>query len=138
MTGEIANLIPKDEPTIMAAELRPFAQKERPDFQDTTDFLNRYFIDSVRANLHMVLCMSPVNPKFPERARKFPGLVSGCTIDWFLSWPDEALVSVSRNYIAAMELGCEQDVKDQVMTHMGKVHGMVDAAASTSRRCGAT
>ena len=35
--------------------------------------------------------MSPVNPKVPERARKFPGLISGTTIDWFLPWPEEAL-----------------------------------------------
>ena len=32
-----------------------------------------------------MLCMSPMNPKFPDRARKFPGLVSGPTIDWFLA-----------------------------------------------------
>jgi dynein heavy chain len=31
-----------------------------------------------------VLCMSPVNVRFPIRARMFPGLVSCCTIDWFL------------------------------------------------------
>eukprot|EP01035_Chromulina_nebulosa_P038073 gene38073-51424_t len=37
--------------------------------------------------------MSPVGVKFPERARKFPGIIAGCTIDWFLPWPKEALVA---------------------------------------------
>lgn len=125
MTGEITNLIPKDEMQIMAAELRPFAVKERADFVDSPEFLSRYFIDSVRANLHMVLCMSPVNVKFPERARKFPGLINGCTIDWFLAWPEEALVSVSQSFIQNMEIYCEPEVKLQIMAHMGRVHQMV-------------
>ena len=40
-------------------------------------------------------------PKFPERARKFPGLVNGPTIDWFLPWPKEALVAVSQGLLGS-------------------------------------
>lgn len=31
--------------------------------------MKQYFIDCVRDNLHLILCMSPLNPKFPIRAR---------------------------------------------------------------------
>ena len=60
-----------------------------------------------------MLCMSPLNPKFPERARRFPGLVSAPTIDWFLPWPEEALVAVSQ--------GLPRQVRDGVRRrHQGQ------------------
>ena len=93
--------------------------KQIPNFVETPDNFVKFFIDRVRSNLHVVLCMSPVGVKFPERARKFPGsilcfhnwiyahtfdhavnacdiigIIAGCTIDWFLPWPKEALVAV--------------------------------------------
>ncbi|KAH8095108.1 dynein light chain binding protein [Aureococcus anophagefferens] len=70
MTGEISGLFPKDELQIMAGEIRQFATK-RPDYSDTPDFLVKNFFDTVRQNLHVVLCFSPVNAKFADRARKF-------------------------------------------------------------------
>ncbi|CAM9783470.1 unnamed protein product [Ectocarpus sp. 6 AP-2014] len=125
MTGEVPNLFPKDELHMMAAEIRPFAISTRPDFVDTPENLARCFVDRVRANLHCVICMSPVSVKFPERARKFPGLVNGCTINWFLSWPAEALVAVSDGYIGNAPIECSAEVHKELVTHMGMVHRMV-------------
>jgi dynein heavy chain len=122
-TGEVTNLFPKDELMIMAGELGPDARKE-PGFVETTDNLVKYFINRVRDNLHMVLCMSPVNAKFPERARKFPALISGSTIDWYLPWPEEALASVSRQFLSEFPIVCEPTAKEQLILHTGAVHQM--------------
>lgn len=54
-----------------------------------------FFVDACRANLHMVLAMSPVGGAFRERLRKFPSLVNCTTIDWFSVWPSDALKSVA-------------------------------------------
>ena len=124
-TGEVANLIPKEELIGMAMELRSIAMKKIPNFVDSADNLIKFFIDRVRSNLHVVLCMSPVSAKFPERARKFPGIIGGCTIDWFLPWPEEALIAVSDGYISKVKLDCTQKVRDQVKIHMGLVHKLV-------------
>ena len=121
-TGEVANLIPKDELMVMASELRPIAIKTIPNFVETPDNLVKFFIDRVRSNLHVVLCMSPVSAKFPERARRFPGIIAGCTIDWFLSWPPEALIAVSKSFIQHMSLDCSNEVRDELTVHMGMVH----------------
>jgi len=45
------------------------------------------------------MCFSPANAKFAERARRFPGLISCTTIDWFLRWPEDALREVSSRFI---------------------------------------
>ena len=121
-TGEVPNLIPKDELQVMASELRNLAIKQVPNFVETPDNLVKFFIDRVRSNLHIVLCMSPVSTKFSERARRFPGIIAGCTIDWYLPWPKEALIAVSNGFIEKMTLDCSTSVRMELITHMGMAH----------------
>jgi dynein heavy chain, axonemal len=126
MTGEVAGLFPKDELNLMVADLRASFAKERPDSADNTENLVKYFVDVVRKNLHMVLCMSPMNPNFAERARKFPGLINGTTIDFFLPWPKEALVGVASGFISNFsELECDEKTLKQLTEHMGTTHSTV-------------
>jgi len=125
MTGEVAGLFAKDEMMGMTADLQPAFVKERPGLPDTPDNLKQFFIDCARDNLHVVLCMSPVNAKFPERARKFPGLISGTTIDWFLPWPEQALIDVSKGFLNDYKVEADAPVKTQLMEHMGTVHNLV-------------
>ncbi|CAL1284370.1 unnamed protein product, partial [Larinioides sclopetarius] len=65
-----------------------------------------FFLYRTRKNLHVVLCFSPVGEKLRTRALRFPGIVSGCTVDWFQPWPKEALTSVSRHFLRDFDLQC--------------------------------
>lgn len=125
LTGEVPGLFGKDEMMAMTTDLRLDFLKDRPGLDETYENLKQYFIDCVRDNLHLVLCMSPLNPKFPIRARKFPGLISGPTIDWFLGWPEDALVSVSSGLIKDFKIDCSPETKENLIIHMGMVHKMV-------------
>jgi dynein heavy chain, axonemal len=126
MTGDVAGLFAKDELAARIAEIAPHFRTERPTLAESQDNVRQFFIDTVRNNLHIVLCMSPVNPKFPERARKFPGLISATTIDWFLSWPDEALMAVARGSLEGFSIEADEPhVKDALMAHVGAVHRTV-------------
>ncbi|CAM9799127.1 unnamed protein product [Ectocarpus fasciculatus] len=125
LTGEIPGLFAKDEIMAITADLRNSFVKERPGMEDNQDNLKQFFIDKVRDNLHLMICMSPMNPKFPVRARKFPGICSCPTIDWFLPWPADALVALSQAFIANFHIECTEEVKLGLMTHMGMVHAMV-------------
>ena len=98
------------------------AIQQIPDFVDSPENLLKFFYDRVRSNLHVVLCVSPVSVKFPERARRFPGIVSGCTIYWFLPWPAEALVAVSNSFVQKVNLDYTPAIKGELITHMGMVH----------------
>ena len=106
MTGEVAGLFPKDELDMIVNDMRPVAKKEKPDMIDTWDNLYAMFLSRVRDNLHTCLCFSPVGDTFATRARNFPGLINGCTIDWFLPWPQEALIAVSTKFIGDFAMAC--------------------------------
>jgi dynein heavy chain len=125
MTGEIAGLFAKDEMMAITADLQVPFKKEREGVEENQINLNKFFIDCARDNLHLFLCMSPINPKFPVRARMFPGLINGPTIDWFLPWPEEALVTVADGFIMNYKMACDKQVKSNLIEHMGNVHTMV-------------
>ena len=54
-----------------------------PGAGETLDQLYAFFLERVRTNLHVILCLSPVGEAFRERCRMFPGLVNCTTIDWY-------------------------------------------------------
>lgn len=138
MTGEVAGLFPKDELDGLLNDLRPAYNKEHtgepvpeawlwhprthgnlwslthlvlPGGMDTVENLHRFLLLRVRANLHVILCQSPVGPQFARRAQQFPGLVQGCTIDWFLPWPEQALSSVASKYLDGLSMACSDTVR---------------------------
>jgi dynein heavy chain len=43
--------------------------------------------------------MSPAGDTLRIRCRNFPGLISNTSIDWYFSWPEEALISVCDFYL---------------------------------------
>lgn len=50
---------------------------------ETRDAILQYYVQLVRENLHVCLCMSPIGAGFRNRCRMFPSLVNCCTVDWF-------------------------------------------------------
>lgn len=84
----------------------------------------------MRDNLHVCLCFSPVGVKFSRRAAQFPGLINGCTVDWFLPWPKDALTAVAAKFVSGFQMACPDDVKATLVQHMGQVHTHVTAACT--------
>lgn len=130
-TGQIPGLLAKDEREVWLMDVRNDYVKEKGlgNVDPPQSELWNYFVDRVRDNLHIVLCFSPVGQKFRERARKFPALFNECTIDWFLPWPQDALVSVAETFIKNFkELDTKEETKTELMKSMGNVHILVNTA----------
>ncbi|XP_071957073.1 dynein axonemal heavy chain 5-like [Antedon mediterranea] len=124
-SGEVSNLFARDEIDEITGELIPVMKKEFPRRPPTNENLYEYFLSRVRANLHVVLCFSPVGEKFRSRSLKFPGLISGCTMDWFSRWPKDALIAVSQHFLSSFEIVCTDTVKQSVVNTMGVFQDMV-------------
>lgn len=93
-SGEVPNLFEGDDYEKVVLDTRDACNEMSKD-GCTRDDIYKFFISRVRNNLHVVISMSPIGDDFRRRCRMFPSLVNCCTIDWFSSWPPEALYSVA-------------------------------------------
>ncbi|KAL7743998.1 hypothetical protein ACLKA6_001232 [Drosophila palustris] len=94
-SGEVPNLFEGDEFEKVILDARDACNASKKDESCHRDEIYKFFINRVRNNLHVVMSMSPVGDAFRRRCRMFPSLVNCTTIDWFTSWPTEALYSVA-------------------------------------------
>nr|WAW84836.1 axonemal dynein heavy chain C [Halisarca dujardinii] len=118
-SGEISGLFARDEVDEICGELIPVMKQEYPRRPPTPENLYSYFLSRARQNLHVVLCFSPVGEKFRNRSLKFPGLISGCTMDWFSRWPKDALIAVAQHFLSSFDIACTTEVKQEVVQAMG-------------------
>ena len=72
-----------------------------------------FYREYVKCNLHVVLSMSPAGNNLRVRCRNFPGLISQTTIDWFFTWPKEALTQVAEQQLADFPLKDELKKKSE-------------------------
>ncbi|CAG0890517.1 unnamed protein product [Cyprideis torosa] len=124
-SGVVSNLFNRDEQGEIITELIPIMKREHPRRPPTPENIMEFFVSRVRQNLHVVLCFSPVGEKFRNRAQKFPGLFSGCTINWFQQWPEDALVAVAKHYLDNFDIICTDIQKGELVKAMGKIHALV-------------
>ncbi|XP_050440010.1 dynein axonemal heavy chain 5-like [Adelges cooleyi] len=124
-SGEVANLFAKDELEEMLTSLTPAYRKKNPKGIPTLENLYEFFIKQAVNNLHIVLCFSPIGESFRLRSLKFPGIISGCIIDWYTSWPLEALHAVSHHFLKDFDVLCSPNEKSSLIQILGEIHNNV-------------
>ncbi|KAK7114140.1 hypothetical protein V1264_000252 [Littorina saxatilis] len=120
-SGVVANLFARDEMDEIIGNLVPVMKKEFPKRPPSNEVLKEYYLARVRINLHLALCFSPVGEKFRQRALKFPGLISGCTMDWFQRWPKDALIAVADHFLRDFDIVANAETKHQLIESMGSI-----------------
>ncbi|XP_021255789.1 dynein heavy chain 7, axonemal isoform X3 [Numida meleagris] len=107
--GEVPNLFAVDEKQEICEQMRQIdRQRDRTKQTDGSPIaLFNMFVDRCRDQLHIVLAMSPIGDAFRNRLRKFPALVNCCTLDWFQTWPEDALEAVASRFLEDVEMSEE-------------------------------
>uniref|UniRef100_A0A670HTF5 Dynein axonemal heavy chain 7 n=1 Tax=Podarcis muralis TaxID=64176 RepID=A0A670HTF5_PODMU len=120
--GEVPNLFAVDEKQEICEKMRQIdRQRDRTKQTDGSPIaLFNMFIDRCRDQLHVVLAMSPIGDAFRNRLRKFPALVNCCTIDWFQSWPSDALQAVATRSLEDIEMS--EETRDGCIDMCQKFH----------------
>ncbi|XP_043082022.1 dynein axonemal heavy chain 3 [Puntigrus tetrazona] len=112
-TGDVPNIFPADERADVIEKMQAIAQVEGKKMDVTPLSMYNFFIDRVKANLHIVLAMSPIGEGFRNRLRMFPSLINCCTIDWFQAWPKDALEMVANKFLEDLDL--EDNIRVEVV-----------------------
>ncbi|XP_056144845.1 dynein axonemal heavy chain 7 [Lampris incognitus] len=105
-TGEVPNLFAVDERQEICEQMRVLDRHQECDKQTDGSPLALFnmFLERCRSQLHVVLAMSPIGDTFRSRLRRFPALINCCTIDWFQSWPEDALQAVASRFLEDIEM----------------------------------
>ncbi|KAK9727720.1 ATP-binding dynein motor region [Popillia japonica] len=105
-SGEVPNIFTGEEKVELCEKMRQLDRQRDKSMQTDGSpvALFNFFVQIVREQLHIVLAMSPIGDSFRNRIRKFPAIVNCCTIDWFQSWPEDALLAVATRFLGEIEL----------------------------------
>eukprot|EP00792_Barthelona_sp_PAP020_P009037 TRINITY_DN3265_c0_g2_i1.p1 TRINITY_DN3265_c0_g2~~TRINITY_DN3265_c0_g2_i1.p1 ORF type:complete len:4670 (+),score=1289.10 TRINITY_DN3265_c0_g2_i1:29-14038(+) len=123
--GQIPQLFEGDELMALREELTTLYRSNCKGQPETHELMWAFFIERVRTNLHVVLCMSPVGDAFRDRVRQFPALVSCTTIDWFNRWPADALLEVAERGLEDLEK-IEPKIRKRIAEVLVSCHTLVE------------
>ncbi|RVE47759.1 hypothetical protein evm_007648 [Chilo suppressalis] len=103
-SGEVPNLYGLDEKQEILELVRLAAQGGNRNLDISPLQILAFFVGRCKAKLHIVLCFSPIGSAFRTRLRLYPSLVNCCTIDWYDSWPEDALEMVAHHYMVKVNV----------------------------------
>ncbi|XP_018585062.2 dynein heavy chain 11, axonemal [Scleropages formosus] len=122
-SGDIPDLFSEEEVDMVISSIR--TELRGMGLLDTRENCWQFFIERIRRQLKVVLCFSPVGFTLRTRARKFPALVNCTAINWFHSWPQLALQSVSSTFIEKID-GLEPEVRASISKFISYSHTSVN------------
>uniref|UniRef100_T1J4J2 AAA+ ATPase domain-containing protein n=1 Tax=Strigamia maritima TaxID=126957 RepID=T1J4J2_STRMM len=103
-SGEVPGMYASEDIEAVMIAIRPLA-KDAGLNEGNREVVYNFFLNRCRTYIHMLLCMSPIGDSLRSRCRMFPSLINECTIDWFLKWPDDALLNVAKNTFKTIDFG---------------------------------
>lgn len=100
-SGEILSLFNAEEIHDICEKMHAIDKQRDKSLQTdgSPKALYNFFVSLIREQLHIILCMSPMGENFRNCVRDYPSMINNCTINWFHTWPDDALEAVTCRFI---------------------------------------
>ncbi|EDV95542.1 GH15722 [Drosophila grimshawi] len=130
--GEVPNIFPIDEKQEVLELVRLAAQGGNRNIDVSALQVFSFFVNRCKQKLHIVLSFSPIGDALRTRVRLYPSLVNCCTIDWYDSWPEEALQMIAKMSLIDVNVPSDQ-IKLAIMDTCQYFH--VTAARATRSFC---
>merc|ERR1712083_306897 len=114
-SGEVPGLFEDAEYMQLIMKLREQSRKDGL-IIDTEEELYSMFTTHVRNNLHIVFTMNPAGGDFSGRAATSPALFNRCVVNWWGTWPDDALLQVAAEFTEELdlEIGVPEEFRTKV------------------------
>lgn len=121
-SGEILHLFSSDEIKEICDKMLAIDKQRDKSLQTdgSPKALYDLFIGIIREQLHIIICLSPVNKDFRNILRDYPSFVSACTVDWFHHWPDDDLTAISQRFLATDDFDLLTDAQQSSVTSIFK------------------
>jgi dynein heavy chain len=104
--GEIPNLITLEEKEGIMTDVKQQEMKQnRRSLSNPQAW--ELFLSNCKANMHLVLCVSPIGDSLRLRLRNFPSLVNCSSIIWYLPWANDSLRIIGMDALQSNEDGKE-------------------------------
>merc|ERR1712113_1269545 len=102
-SGEVPGLFEDADYMQLIMKLREQSRKDGL-IIDTEEELYSMFTTHVQNNLHIVFTMNPAGGDFSDRAATSPALFNRCVINWWGTWPQDALLQVAAEFTETCDL----------------------------------
>lgn len=127
-SGVVPNLFGADELQRIRDEgLIMKKYREAGNTNEAPDAVTEWMLNRVKDNMHLAICMSPVGETFANYCRQYPALINNTTIDWFMPWPEEALIEVACKFLDKIDL---PDDKRQPLANLAGYYHFATQQAS--------
>ncbi|KAF2359916.1 Dynein heavy chain AAA module D4 [Trinorchestia longiramus] len=107
-SSHIPGLFAAEEQSLIIEKIQAAAKEEGRKVDVSAATLNALFLDRIRSNLHLVVCLSPLSAHYKTTLSTFPALVTCCTVDWYPPWPDSTLQQVGSRLLQELQLPDEK------------------------------
>jgi len=119
-TGEVPNLFESDPTNSKDAIMQTVRDKINQENYIGENW--NFFVNKIRENLHIAMVLNPIGEEFRTRMRNFPSIINCSAIDWFHSWPEEALLEVAKDKFEGLKLDLgSRDMEEEYIKKLIKL-----------------
>lgn len=112
-SGEVPDLFSINERHDIIQMVRLRAQGGNRNVEISMRSVMNYFLEQCKNKLHIVICFNSTNKALRSYLHTYPELAKYCTINWYETWPTDALTQIGSKYIE--DINVNENIKIDII-----------------------